>query len=118
MPKTLETPKALYCSFCSKNQHEVTLLVAGPKPALFVCDECIDLLALIIADRKPRSEGTMDRDSPNPGQLYALWKHCRAFIEKQHISCSETVHQTDHVIENAYDFIDGVCQIAGFDEAS
>ncbi|WP_027584080.1 ClpX C4-type zinc finger protein [Bradyrhizobium sp. Ai1a-2] len=33
--------RLLYCSFCGKNQHDVSKLVAGP--AVYICDECIDL---------------------------------------------------------------------------
>ncbi|MCA1400571.1 hypothetical protein I6F38_30785 [Bradyrhizobium sp. BRP56] len=36
----------LYCSFCGKNQHDVSKLVAGP--AVFICDECIDLCTDIV----------------------------------------------------------------------
>lgn len=45
-----------------------------------------------------------------------LWKHCAKFIEAQEISCPETVYQSDRVIENAYDFIEGVCKIVGYAE--
>jgi len=38
----------LYCSFCGKNQHEVTKLIAGP--AVFICDECVDVCIDIIDD--------------------------------------------------------------------
>lgn len=44
----------------------------------------------------------------------ALWQFCQAFINKQNIHCAETIYQTDRVIENAYEFIDGVCKIVGF----
>lgn len=44
----------------------------------------------------------------------ALGDHCRAFIAKQEITCAECVHQTDRVIENAYEFIEGVCNLAGY----
>jgi hypothetical protein len=66
----------------------------------------------------PDLEKPMTSDTPNPEPLQALWTHCRAFVEQQHISCSETVYQTDHVIENACEFIDGVCKIVGFAEVS
>lgn len=46
----------------------------------------------------------------------ALWDHCRRFIEAQRISCPEAIHQTDRVIEHAYAFIEGVCEIAGYYE--
>jgi ClpX C4-type zinc finger/Glyoxalase superfamily protein len=42
-------PAVLYCSFCGKNQHEVKKLVAGP--AVFICDECIDLCIDIIDEQ-------------------------------------------------------------------
>ena len=54
------TPQAvLHCSFCGKNQHEVSKLVAGP--AVFICDECIDLCSDIIDEQLLRLiEGNED----------------------------------------------------------
>lgn len=43
-----------------------------------------------------------------------LLAHCRAFISKQGITCPETVYQCDWVIENAYEFIEGICDIVGY----
>lgn len=40
----------LYCSFCGKSQYEIHSLVAGP--TVFICDECVDLCAGIVAERK------------------------------------------------------------------
>ncbi len=40
--------KLLYCSFCGKSQHEVRKLIAGP--AVFVCDECVELCNDIIRE--------------------------------------------------------------------
>jgi len=45
-----------------------------------------------------------------------LWEHCKKFIEDQRIHCSESVYQTDRVIENAYEFIEGICDIVGYYE--
>ncbi len=36
------------CSFCGKNQEEVSKLVAGPN--VYICDECIDLCTEIVHD--------------------------------------------------------------------
>jgi ClpX C4-type zinc finger/Glyoxalase superfamily protein len=36
-----EPDNTLYCSFCNKSQHDVRKLIAGP--AVFICDECIEL---------------------------------------------------------------------------
>jgi len=41
------------CSFCLKPNTEVRALVAGP--AVFVCNECVDLCCQIIADVPDRS---------------------------------------------------------------
>lgn len=43
-----------------------------------------------------------------------LWQVCAQFIEAQNISCAESVYQTDRVIENAYEFIEQVCDIVGY----
>ncbi|GHT90965.1 ATP-dependent Clp protease ATP-binding subunit ClpX [Betaproteobacteria bacterium] len=49
--KTGSNEKLLYCSFCSKSQHEVKKLIAGP--SVFICDECIELCNDIIRDELP-----------------------------------------------------------------
>lgn len=43
-----DTDKTLQCSFCGKLQDQVRKLVAGP--AVYICDECIDLCNEIIAE--------------------------------------------------------------------
>lgn len=43
-----------------------------------------------------------------------LWRLCQKFIIEQGISCPETISQTDSVIENAYDFIEDICDIVGY----
>lgn len=46
-----------------------------------------------------------------------LLRFCQEFIKKQKISEPETIYQTDNVIINAYEFIEGICNIVGyFDE--
>jgi len=45
-PKQAAQGGLLHCSFCGKNQHDVSKLVAGP--AVFICDECIDLCTDIV----------------------------------------------------------------------
>jgi ATP-dependent protease Clp ATPase subunit len=45
----------LYCAFCKKNQRQVATLIAGPAhrgEGLFVCDECVDMLAGIVAEKR------------------------------------------------------------------
>ena len=62
------TEKVLYCSFCSKSQHEVKKLIAGP--LVFICDECIDLCRDIIQEelsKLPQEDG--DESLPTPHQI-------------------------------------------------
>lgn len=49
-------------------------------------------------------------------QAEALVDHCKTFIQEQQIYCSESVYQMDHVIENAYEFIEDICEIVGYAE--
>jgi ClpX C4-type zinc finger protein len=44
--------RTLYCSFCGKSQHEVRKLIAGP--AVFICDECVELCNDIIREKRER----------------------------------------------------------------
>lgn len=46
-------------------------------------------------------------------ELHAL---CLKFINDQEITCPETIFQSDHVIENAYEFIHKICDIVGYAE--
>ena len=48
----------LFCSFCGKNQKEVTKLIAGP--AVYICDECIQLCSEIIEEESEKEAGEMD----------------------------------------------------------
>ena len=41
----------LCCSFCRKQKTEVRKIIAGP--ACFICNECIEVCNLIIADKLP-----------------------------------------------------------------
>ncbi|MCK9508059.1 MAG: ATP-dependent Clp protease ATP-binding subunit ClpX [Pigmentiphaga sp.] len=62
--------KLLYCSFCSKSQHEVRKLIAGPS-SVFICDECIDLCNDIIRQEinaDPES-GDSQQSLPTPSKI-------------------------------------------------
>lgn len=48
MSKASKERKQLQCSFCSKEEHQVHKLVAGP--GVYICDECIKFTK-DIADR-------------------------------------------------------------------
>jgi len=49
----------LFCSFCGKNQKEVQKLIAGP--AVYICDECIQLCSEIIEEEKGKDDKATDR---------------------------------------------------------
>jgi ClpX C4-type zinc finger len=49
MPAVTERPVIAACSFCLKPDTEVATLVAGP--GVFICNECVDLCAHVIAQR-------------------------------------------------------------------
>jgi hypothetical protein len=51
----------LRCSFCSKSQHDVRKLIAGP--SVNICNECIDVCYDIIADAALAAEAS--EASPN-----------------------------------------------------
>ncbi|EPR09787.1 hypothetical protein M527_06570 [Sphingobium indicum IP26] len=42
--------QTLYCSFCARSQHEALVLIAGP--TVFICEECVDLSAAIVAEKR------------------------------------------------------------------
>jgi hypothetical protein len=53
-------------------------------------------------------------DEPSVKEMAALWNKCIQFIKEQNINYPETIYQTDWVIENAYGFIEDVCDIVGY----
>ena len=59
--------KNLDCSFCGKNQGEVRKLIAGP--AVFICDECVDLCSDIIKEENQASPKTDAKDLMTPNEI-------------------------------------------------
>ena len=55
MAKKSDKNDDLFCSFCGKNQKEVTKLIAGP--AVYICDECIQLCSEIIEEESEQGGG-------------------------------------------------------------
>lgn len=54
---------------------------------------------------------------PEKSKETRLLEFVQAQIKKLGIRCPETVHQCDHVIIGAYEFIEGCCEIVGYMEA-
>ncbi|MDR3491748.1 MAG: ATP-dependent Clp protease ATP-binding subunit ClpX [Gammaproteobacteria bacterium] len=48
--------RVLHCSFCSKSQHEVKKLIAGP--SVYVCDECVALCNEIIQEQNQEAKAS------------------------------------------------------------
>ncbi|MCL2020797.1 MAG: ATP-dependent Clp protease ATP-binding subunit ClpX [Betaproteobacteria bacterium] len=61
--------KMLYCSFCSKSQHEVKKLIAGP--SVFICDECIALCNDVMHDEAKTVLNTGAEELPTPREIAA-----------------------------------------------
>jgi ATP-dependent Clp protease ATP-binding subunit ClpX len=59
--------KLLYCSFCGKSQHEVRKLIAGP--AVYVCDECVELCNDIIKDELQEKSSFTSSSLPKPKEI-------------------------------------------------
>lgn len=58
----------LFCSFCGKSQSEVRKLIAGP--AVYICDECIELCKDIIAEEYEKEERPRRRSEvPKPQEI-------------------------------------------------
>ncbi|MBW1892844.1 MAG: ATP-dependent Clp protease ATP-binding subunit ClpX [Deltaproteobacteria bacterium] len=55
MAKQSDMNENLFCSFCGKNQKEVKKLIAGP--AVYICDECIQLCGEIIDEETDKEKG-------------------------------------------------------------
>lgn len=66
-----------YCSFCGKDNDEVSQLIAGP--TVFICNECVVLaMAIVMAkERKPMEDVEITRESARKVALEALVEVCR-----------------------------------------
>jgi ATP-dependent Clp protease ATP-binding subunit ClpX len=68
MKKNQRNNNELFCSFCGKSQGEVRKLIAGP--AVYICDECIDLCKDIIAEEyEKESQQRQDTEVPKPQEI-------------------------------------------------
>lgn len=63
--------QTLCCSFCRKEKDAVAKLVAGP--GVYICNECVDLCNLIIAEEPAPSFGAWD-ERPDDDLLAGLAK--------------------------------------------
>jgi len=66
MPGKEKNSDNLFCSFCGKNQKEVKKLIAGP--AVYICDECIQLCSEII-DEETEKDVTETKRHLSPKEI-------------------------------------------------
>jgi ClpX C4-type zinc finger len=48
--------ESIRCSFCGKRGTEVASIIAGPTPAVAICNECVALAADIVAEERAGDE--------------------------------------------------------------
>ena len=61
----------LLCSFCGKSQDEVKKLIAGP--AVYICDECIELCNEIIQEEYEKIKGSPIQSAiPSPAEIKTI----------------------------------------------
>jgi ClpX C4-type zinc finger len=58
-------PTLLACTFCGKDQKQVTKLIAGP--SVYICNGCVDLVRSVISDGQPVTTQVAEL-SAGPGQ--------------------------------------------------
>lgn len=96
----------LYCSFCGKNQHEVTKLIAGP--TVFICNQCVSLCSDILieenghtaacSDALQRFASTLEDDKQ---AMLARDLMNKSFEDLGNISVGELVHSVAVLISQA-----------------
>lgn len=53
-------------------------------------------------------------DNKKLAKLKKLENFCKKWIKDMEIGCVETIYQTDRVVENSLEFIEGICNIVGY----
>ena len=95
--------RELICSFCTKSQKEVRKLIAGP--AVYICDECVELCNKIITDELGKADYNHIRSNiPKPKQIKA---HLDEFVigqERAKKVLSVAVHNHYKRIESRPDY--------------
>ncbi len=93
MAKKTGEPEILRCSFCNKDQNDVRKLIAGP--AVFICDECVEVCNDIIADDS-RFETRGGRSSlPVPQEI-------KKFLDEYVVGQEQTKKKLSVAVYNHY----------------
>ncbi len=97
---------SLLCSFCGKSQNEVRKLIAGP--AVYICDECVELCNDIIAEEYEREElARRESAIPKPAEIKKVLDEYIIGQERAKKILSVAVHNHYKRIESRFS-IDGV----------
>lgn len=64
--------RRLRCSFCRKNELEVSKLVAGPR--VYICDRCVAIASRMMEDD---SQGDSPQTNAAPSVTHKLWARVR-----------------------------------------
>ena len=59
----------LSCSFCNKDKDAIAKLVAGP--GVYICNECVELCNLIIAEEPAQPGHQLDQDRSRARRVQA-----------------------------------------------
>ncbi len=73
MARVGESGDVLKCSFCGKSQKQVKKLIAGP--AVYICDECIELCNEIIEDELNEVVADSLGELPRPREIFEFLDH-------------------------------------------
>lgn len=76
------------CSFCGKSQHEVRSLIEGgcrnavKSPCVFICNECVEFCAQVIADNGWGRVPAVTASRANSEGAEKTFSRVKAYIDK------------------------------------
>ena len=112
MARLGESSDLLKCTFCGKSQKQVQQLIAGP--AVYICDECVELCNEIIAERSAAAtaeEQPAEFTLPKPREIFAA-------LDEYVIGQERAKRALAVAVYNHYKRLDETKQLASADEAS
>ncbi len=92
--------RGIRCSFCGKTQEEVLKLIAGP--GVYICNECINLCALLLQEDQITGESTVDGDSNLEFASIPKPKEIKAYLDRYVISQEHAKKAVSVAVYNHY----------------
>ena len=111
MARIGESADLLKCSFCGKSQKQVQQLIAGP--AVYICDECVELCNEIIEERMAEAGETTAQEGftlPKPREIFA-------FLEEYVVGQRSAKQSLAVAVYNHYKRIAAMQQLESADKA-